>query len=288
MTQRILILGVTGMLGNALFCELGNEDGLEVYGTTRSNRHGIDIEGVPHARELYTGVDARDLESLYFAFRECRPEVIINCIGVIKQDPKIMIAASTIEVNSLFPHLLADKCRESGARLIHVSTDCVFSGLRGDYVESDNPDPADLYGRSKLLGEIDQEGSITLRTSIIGHELSSAVSLLDWFLEQKGEVKGFTKAIFSGITTVEFASLIRNVVLPRSDLWGLFHVASTPISKFELLSIAAEEYGWTGRIVPFDEFVCDRSLNADLLFSETGYRPPDWPEMLSTLHSRRG
>lgn len=286
MTQRILILGVTGMLGNALFCELGSEDGIEVYGTARSNGHGINIDDVPHARKIYTGVDARDLESLDDVFRECRPEVIINCIGVIKQDPKIMNAASTIEVNSLFPHLLADKRRESGARLIHVSTDCVFSGLRGGYVESDNPDPADFYGRSKLLGEIDQEGSITLRTSIIGHELSSAVSLLDWFLEQKGEVKGFTNAIFSGITTVEFASLIRNVVLPRSDLWGLFHVASTPISKFELLSMAAEEYGWTGSIVPFDEFVCDRSLNADSLFSETGYRPPDWPEMLSTLHSR--
>ena len=154
-------------------------------------------------------------------------------------------------------------------------------------MESNNPDPVDLYGRSKLLGEVSRAPALTLRTSFIGHEVGSSISLVDWFLSQSGVVNGFTRAIYSGLTATEFSRLLASVVFPRDDLTGLYHVASTPISKYDLLSSIADEYGWSGKLVPFSDFECDRSLLADAFFSATGYRPPEWPEMISQMNSTR-
>jgi dTDP-4-dehydrorhamnose reductase len=225
-----------------------------------------------------------DLDTVRHLLRDIRPSVVVNCIGVIKQDPAIGNAVCTIKVNSLFPHLLARECERVDARLIHVSTDCVFSGKRGNYVESDIPDPSDVYGRSKLLGEVATAPSLTLRTSVIGHELGTARSLVDWFLSQSGVVKGFTRAIYSGITTIEFGRLLATVVFPRKDIFGLFHVASTPISKFELLSMIAAAYGWTGELIRDPEVAYDRSLSPEAFCSLTSYRPPSWPEMIGEMH----
>jgi dTDP-4-dehydrorhamnose reductase len=171
--------------------------------------------------------------------------------------------------------------------MIQVSTDCVFSGIKGKYVESDNPDPVDLYGRSKLLGEVDKAPALTLRTSFIGHEVGSKRSLVDWFLSQSDIVDGFTNAIYSGLTAVEFSHMLASVVFPRDDLSGLFHVASSPISKYDLLCAIAKEYDWPGRLVPFYDFECDRSLSADAFFCETGYTPPEWPEMIVQMRHAR-
>jgi dTDP-4-dehydrorhamnose reductase len=168
-----------------------------------------------------------------------------------------------------------------------VSTDCVFSGSQGNRRETDIPDPVDLYGRSKLLGEVDGPPALTLRTSVIGHERTGHRSLVDWFLSQAGNVPGYTEAIYSGITTVEFARLLRSIVLPRPELTGLYHVASTPISKYDLLRLIGEVYGFRGRVVPSDRVTCDRSLSADAFFAAAGYRPPSWPAMISELHTRR-
>ncbi|MBQ1047989.1 SDR family oxidoreductase [Micromonospora sp. C51] len=283
MNRRVLVLGATGMLGHTLMRELHDIPGVEVHGTARSS------DGLPPtvAARVSTGIDVLAHGRVGRLLDQIGPDVVVNCVGVIKQRPEVQDAVHTVTVNALFPHQLAEECARRGMRLVHVSTDCVFSGDRGGYVETDIPDPPDLYGRSKLLGEVDRAPALTLRTSIIGHELSGHRSLVDWFLSQHGVVSGYTKAIYSGITTVEFARLLRSVVLPQENLTGLYHVAASPISKYELLRLVADAYDWTGDIVPHDAFVCDRSMNADALAQATGYRAPAWPNMISDLRHAR-
>jgi dTDP-4-dehydrorhamnose reductase len=284
MAQRVLVLGVTGMLGHTLMNELDRAESLDVYGSARAEGLLPQFLSTDQLKRVILGVDALDLDTVRRVIRDLRPEVVVNCIGVIKQDPAIRDAVYTIRVNSLFPHLLARECAGVDARLINVGTDCVFSGNRGNYVETDTPDPIDLYGRSKLLGEVTTAPTLTLRTSVIGHELGTARSLVDWFLSQSGVVKGFTKAIYSGLTTIELGRLLAAVVFPQEDIVGLFHIASTPLSKFELLGMIAAVYGWTGELIRDSEVVYDRSLSPDAFCSLTSYRPPSWPEMIREMH----
>ncbi|WBB81584.1 SDR family oxidoreductase [Micromonospora sp. WMMD882] len=281
--QRILVLGVTGMLGHTLLRQLTEAPELDVRGCARSA--DIVRAGLPEplARHVVTGVDVTDDDALRRVLDLLRPDVVVNCVGVIKQRPEVADAVTTIAVNALLPHRLARECAARGARLVQISTDCVFSGNRGGYTEQDDPDAYDLYGRSKLLGETTSGTALTLRTSIVGHELNSARSLVDWFLGQPGPVNGFTRAVYSGLTTTEFATMLRTVVLPRADLTGLYHVAATPIAKYHLLRVVADEYGWPGRIQPWDDFRCDRSLSAAAFRAVTGYEPPAWPEMVREL-----
>lgn len=286
--RRVLILGVTGMLGHTLMSDLSRNKSFDVHGSARSTRALEKILPKELLSRVTPRIDATDMGLIGDLLDRVQPDIVVNCIGVIKQDPSVEDAAKTIALNSLFPHLLAEACAERDIRLIHVSTDCVFSGREGRYLESNNPDPVDLYGRSKLLGEVSKAPALTLRTSFIGHELESRLSLVDWFLSQSGVVNGFTRAIYSGLTATEFSQMLTNVVLPREDLTGLYHVASTPISKYDLLSVIADEYEWSGKLVPQASFQCDRSLLADAFFSATGYRPPEWPEMISQMHSTRG
>ncbi|MEV0806082.1 SDR family oxidoreductase [Micromonospora sp. NPDC050200] len=284
MTQRVLILGASGMLGHTLLRELGRAEELDVHGCAR-NVHAVRATLPAHlSRQVVPVGDVTELGTLRGVLSALHPDVVVNCVGVIKQRPEVDDAAQTIAVNALFPHVLAEECGAIGARVIQVSTDCVFSGRRGGYREADPPDPGDLYGRAKLLGETTRGNALTLRTSIVGHEIGSARSLVDWFLSQTGRVTGYRRAIYSGITTTEFAAMLRTVVLPRPGLAGLYHVASTPISKYELLGIVADVYGWAGRVEPSDEYRCDRSLRAEKFHAETGYEPPQWPEMVGDLH----
>ncbi|QOC92741.1 dTDP-4-dehydrorhamnose reductase family protein [Micromonospora craniellae] len=285
--RRVLVLGVTGMLGHAVLRDLSEDPDLDVHGLAR--RVDDHAGWFPaHLRDRITpGVDATRFADVRRLLDTLHPDVVINCVGVIKQRPDVQEAVPTVTLNALLPHLLADACADLGSRVVHVSTDCVFSGRRGGYTEEDLPDPPDLYGRSKLLGEATGPSALTLRTSIIGHELATHRSLVDWFLAQRGQVRGFTRAIYTGVTTVEFARLLRTVVLPREDLTGLYHVAAEPISKHDLLRLVAEVYGWPGELVPDDGFVCDRSMRADALTRATGYRPPGWPEMVRAMHAAR-
>ena len=284
MRPRVLILGATGMLGHTLMREFDAAKSFVVYGTAR--RIAPPANNFPEhlLARVFTDVDARNFEEIREIIKRLTPEIVVNCIGVIKQDPAVEDHANTIALNSLLPHLLAEECQRRNARLIHISTDCVFSGKSGNYRETDTPDPIDLYGRSKLLGEVAGPRALTLRTSMIGHELRGHRSLVDWFLAQTGAVNGYTRAIYSGVTTVELARVLISVILPRDTMSGLFHLAAEPISKYQLLSTIAQEYRWSGKVVPFGGFVCDRSLSAESFFVETGYRPPSWPEMVANMH----
>jgi dTDP-4-dehydrorhamnose reductase len=280
--MKVLILGVTGMLGNAMFRVLSDGADLDVFGTTRSNndRHHFSSN---FPGRIIVGIDVENNDSLVRAFCTARPDVVVNCVGLVKQLADANDPLQAVPINTLLPHRLSALCQTTGARLVHISTDCVFSGTKGNYLETDFPDAYDLYGRSKLLGEVDYPHAITLRTSIIGHELVGNRSLVNWFLAQQGSVEGFTKAVFSGLPTVELATVVRDVVLRLNELHGLYHVSAKPINKFDLLHIVAKAYGKNIEIKPSEELVIDRSLNSDRFSEATGYTQPDWPALVQRM-----
>jgi dTDP-4-dehydrorhamnose reductase len=281
--MKILVLGVTGMLGNVMFKYLSKNDAYQVYGSARaaSARQHFDQAA---AKTILSGVDVENQDALVQLFNTVKPNVVINCVGLIKQLAAANDPLSALPINSILPHRLAALCDLAGARLIHVSTDCVFAGTKGNYLESDQSDATDLYGRSKYLGEVSAAHCITLRTSIIGPELGGgAHALLGWFLSQQGAANGYTRAIFSGLPTIELAKVVGDVVIPRKDLSGLYHVAADPISKFDLLALVAEIYGKQIEIKPVDDPAIDRSLNAGRFNSATGYRAPAWRELVSCM-----
>jgi dTDP-4-dehydrorhamnose reductase len=285
--QKVLIVGVSGMFGSSAYRLFSESCGFSVTGTARSIA-GLDRLPRSETSGIIAGIDIANTEMLVRLFKTERPTVVINCVGVIKQlsaakDPLVSIAT-----NALFPHRLADLCATADARLIQISTDCVFTGRRGGYRESDVPDAEDLYGRTKLLGEVDYPNAITLRTSIIGHELETHVSLVDWFLNQQGPtVRGYRKAIYSGLPTIELAKVIRDIVIPRQQLNGLWHVASDPINKYELLRLIAEIYGKRIEIIPDDTVAIDRSLDGSRFREATGYVAASWRDLVAVMHASR-
>lgn len=281
--QKILVLGASGMLGNAVlrYFALGTEH--EVVGIVRSSGSTRMLPQIVQDR-VAVGGDIEDVDALVRLFDRHRPTVAVNCIGLVKQleDAKDPLAA--IPVNAVLPHRLARICALAGTRLVHLSTDCVFSGERGNYREDHLPDAQDIYGRTKLLGEVDYPHAITLRTSIIGHELSSHHSLVCWFLAQSAPVRGFSRAIFSGLPTIEIARVIDRHVIPRPDLRGLYHLSTDPIDKFNLLQLIASIYGKTIEIHEDASVVIDRSLDSTRFRAETGYEPAPWPELIQRMH----
>lgn len=285
-TLKILVLGASGMLGSSVVRVLSMKSSFQVYGTVRSDCSKKFFSSEIASR-LLSGLDVYQNDSLEQTFIRIQPDVVINCVGLIKQSADADDPLLAIPINSLLPHRLSRLCEPINARLVHMSTDCVFSGDKGGYSESDPADAQDLYGRSKFLGEVVCPNAVTLRTSIIGHELNSARGLLEWFLLQQGQCKGFTRTIFSGLPTVILAKIIRDVLIPRTDLHGVYHVAADPISKFDLLNLIANVYGKQIKIVPDNNHVNDRSLNADRFRDATGYLAPGWPELVSSMKEFR-
>ncbi|HKI60330.1 MAG TPA: SDR family oxidoreductase [Mariprofundaceae bacterium] len=281
--MRILILGGDGMLGHQLMKSYTGRHDVRV--TLRQSVEAYTGFGLFNTENSYGDTDILDFDRVAGIAHDFRPEAIINAVGIVKQRAESHDAIPSIEINSLLPHRLSLLCSEVDARLIHISTDCVFSGSRGMYSESDVEDATDLYGRSKLLGEVaDDAHAVTLRTSIIGLELSRKQSLVEWFLAQSGSIKGFSRAIYSGFTTQEMARIIEFVLLEKPDLTGLWHVASNPVNKYDLLKMFSERLGRSDiTIVADDSFVCDRSLDGSRFEKETGYCPPMWDVMLDEL-----
>jgi dTDP-4-dehydrorhamnose reductase len=283
--MKILVLGASGMLGSTVIRYLLEND-YDAHGTVRGSS-SIDLFPARIKKFIHGDVVAEDFEGILRLIKKIKPSIVINCIGIIKQLGDSFDPLIAIPINSLLPHKLARLCDLEGVRLIHISTDCVFSGRKGGYLEIDFPDANDLYGRSKYLGEVDCHNCITLRTSIIGHELNTSNSLLDWFLSQNTSVFGYTKAIFSGLTTLEIAKVISNHVMPHKELSGLYHLSVNSINKYELLKLIAEVYKKDIEIIPSDETVIDRSLNSNKFCNVTGYIPKPWPQLIEEMHSFR-
>jgi dTDP-4-dehydrorhamnose reductase len=282
--MKILVLGATGLLGNAVFRSMSSAPGAQVEGTIRHHA-ACGLFAPEHSSRLTVIDDIENPEQLARLFDAGRPDLVINCIAAGRPAPADPMRS--ISVYSMLPRRLSHLCRLSGARLVQIGSDGVFSGLRGAYSEDDQPDANDVYGISKLLGEVTEPHAITLRTSIIGHELQSGSGLLEWFLSQQGRCSAYTRAIFSGFPAIVLADLIRDVVIPRPDLHGIYHVATRPISKFDLLRLVAERYGKKIELMPDDRASPNRSLVADRFERATGYVAPDWPALVDRMYCDR-
>lgn len=284
--MRVLILGGAGMLGHKVWQVF--RDRFDTWVTLRSSGGEYASLNLFDPNRTIGGVDAGDHDSIVAAFGKARPEAVINCIGIVKQRPSAKDPVASVTVNALLPHRLAALCRASGARLVHISTDCVFSGRTGSYTEADAPDAEDLYGRSKLLGEphTGDPAALTLRTSIVGREIRSTTGVTEWFLSQRGgRVPGFTRAIFSGLTTRALAGTIADVLQRTPDLAGLYHVSSAPISKFALLQMFNAAYGAGVTIEASEALAIDRSLDSTRFWRATGLTQPDWETMIADAAS---
>ena len=280
--MRILILGGDGMLGHRLLRHLLARHA--VRATLRQDRAAYARWSLFNRDNSYCGVDVRDTEKLDEVLGDFQPEAVVNCVGIVKQRDEAHDRRTSIEINALLPHRIALLGRAARFRLIHLSTDCVFSGSRGNYAEGDVADAEDVYGRSKFLGEVADDGCITLRTSIIGPELSRKTGLLEWFLAQRGKsVTGFRRAIFSGFTTVEMSRIIETLLVDHPEANGLFHVSSAPISKYDLLVKINDALGLGISIKADESFQCDRSLDSSRFRARFNYRAPAWDAMIAEL-----
>jgi dTDP-4-dehydrorhamnose reductase len=266
------------MLGHKVLSVLG--EGFETWGTVRNP---IGVDNFQGTERVVAGVRADELGSVQDVVAELRPDVIVNCVGIVKQLAAAKAAIPSITINALFPHQLAEIAAANDARMIQISTDCVFSGRRGEYVEDDEADPIDLYGRTKLLGETAYHDTLTIRTSIIGRELVGAHGLLEWFLSQTGTVRGYTHAVFSGVTTQTLADTLARVIAEHPTLAGIWHVAGERITKYDLLQRIAHAYDHEVTIEADDSVRIDRSLDDTRFRAATRIPRPTWSEMLTKL-----
>jgi dTDP-4-dehydrorhamnose reductase len=279
---EILVLGATGMLGSAILRSLNPS--FDVVGTVRGRPDVYEVHPILGSTRLLGNVAAEDIGSVEAVLASARPQLVVNCIGAVKQSPAGQNPVSAITINTLFPHQLAALCQREGCRLIHISTDCVFSGTRGNYRETDAADAPDLYGRSKLLGEPSGSGCLTIRSSLIGREIRTPFGLVEWFLANRGgAVRGYTRAIFSGVTTAEMARIVARIWTEASDLEGLWHVAAAPIDKCTLLTLLDTAFATQTAIEPDDSVVCDRSLDGTAFRRRLRYAPPAWETMIAEL-----
>ncbi|MFA5532000.1 MAG: SDR family oxidoreductase [Candidatus Shapirobacteria bacterium] len=280
MKKKILILGINGMIGHKVFEVLSKYKNFEVFGTVKKKSEFFDFKNV------YENVYVDKIETIEKIIQKVKPKVVINCTGITKQSDQINNISKSIIINALFPHQLSDICKKNKIRLITFTTDCVFDGQKGSYKDNDLPTCHDVYGMTKYLGEIkDKKNTLTLRTSIIGHELNSKIALLDWFLSQENTVKGYKKAIFSGFTTLEFAKLLAEKIIPDETLNGLYQISVDPISKYDLLKIIADVYKKNIKIVVDETVKIDRSLNSDILRQKINYQPPKWKDLVVEMYN---
>jgi len=283
--MKILVLGGEGMLGHKMFQTLRflyPDTGCTVAGSLADPFY----REIPlfHQEDVVDRVDAMDLAAVRNTLNDLRPDCVVNCIGITKQREESKVAIPSITLNALLPHKLAEFAGKWGGRVIHFSTDCVFSGKQGNYTEDSPSDAEDLYGKSKYLGEVTSENALTLRTSMIGRELMSFRSLLEWFLSQSGKtVRGFRRVIYSGVTTNYLSQLVGNLIADHPGLSGLYQVTSPPVSKHDLLSMIREAYGLRINILPDEQEVSDRSMVGEKFRKMTGYPSPEWPELITQL-----
>lgn len=281
--MRILVLGAGGMLGSSIFQFLANSPSYEVFGSLRSNAALNFLPSKLHP-SLLVGFDMENEACLKKLFTKTKPAVVINCVGLVKHLVRDQEPLHAININAVLPHRLAELSAQHSSRFIHISTDCVFSGNKGMYSELENCDAMDLYGRTKYLGEVDYSHAITLRTSIIGHELIGSSGLIGWFLSQEQGVKGYRNAIFSGLPTIEVARIIRDYVVPHPHLRGVYQISAAPINKYDLLTLVAKIYEKKIDIFPDEQLKINRSLNSSKFYAATGYSAPDWLDLIKVMH----
>jgi len=281
--KKVLVIGGKGMLGHKLVQQL-TAAGFDTWATLHASFNDVERFGIFDRSKTVENVDVTDLDAVRRAVESAQPDVIVNAVGVIKQLPASQDVVHTLLINSIFPHRLAELAKEVGFRVIHISTDCVFDGSKGNENEDAVPDALDLYGQSKHLGEVTSDDCLTIRTSIIGRELSGAHSLVEWFLSNRGKtVKGFVNAIYTGFPTVVFADIIASLITEHVGLTGLYHVSSEPIDKYTLLTLINDKFGTGVTVEPDEEFSIDRSLDSTRFRETTGFVPENWTLMIERM-----
>jgi len=280
--MRILVIGGSGMLGHKLVQAWQNR--FDVWTTLKGRFEDYEVFGILEKKKTFDLIDVENFEAVEQVLGNVRPQVIFNAVGIIKQLPTSKNVIKTLTINSIFPHRLAEVAEKMGVRLINISTDCVFDGKKGNYNEEDVSDATDVYGKSKNLGEVTTGNCLTLRTSIIGRELKTSHSLVEWFLSNRGKkVKGFVNAVYTGFPTIILADIIADLIENYENLSGLYHVSSEPINKYELLKLINEAYRADVEIEPFEDFRIDRSLDSTRFRIETGFYPAGWQEMIKRM-----
>ncbi len=282
--MKILILGVTGMLGHTLFYYFSKNKLYDVYATERGKEDLNKYFSAIMLQKVISNVNADEIQTVQKTIEMINPDLVINCIGIIKQLDAAKDPLISISINSLFPHKLANLCAATNTRLIHISTDCVFSGRKGNYKDNDPSDADDLYGKTKYLGELKYDHCVTIRTSIIGHEINTKFGLVEWFLSQKSKVKGYNKAFFTGFPTIELANIIHKYIIPNQQMNGLYNVSSNKISKYALLNLIADRYSKEIEIEKDNSIIIDRSLDSSRFRKLTGYIPPSWNELVNMMY----
>ncbi len=280
--MKILVFGSTGMLGHTLVKYLQSQKYIKIEFTARDERKQ-EICKKTFGREAKFLVDAFNPESAWNAIKEFKPDFCINCLGLIKQKDESKNFSKSIHVNSLLPHLLSDYCGEMGARLIHISTDCVYSGNKGNYTEKDIPDPLDFYGRSKLLGEVSNNNAMTIRTSIIGPEINTSKGLFEWFRSSDEIVYGYSHAWFSGFPTIELSRIIFESIIKKNIKNDIYNLSSKPINKLNLLMLINEVYCLNKKILEDESIKVDRTLNCNKFVSATGFVQEEWQLMIERM-----
>lgn len=259
-------------------------DKFEVWTTIKGKTEDLEKYGFFDKERVFGSVDVENYETVKNIIEKLEPEVVFNAVGIIKQLPTSKNVIKTLNINSIFPHRLAETIEKAGARLINISTDCVFNGQKGNYTEEDISNAEDVYGKSKNLGEVTEGNCLTLRTSIIGRELKTAHSLVEWFLGNRGEkVKGYVNAVYSGFPTIVLADIIADLIENHHNLKGLYHVSAEPINKFDLLKLIREAYNVKIEIEPFEDFRIDRSLDSSKFRKATRFQPESWREMIRKM-----
>ena len=279
--MKILVLGGAGMLGHQIVKRLAGD--FTVFSSVRGTRERYDAAGIALPESTFYGVDALREDHVKDVLRACAPDAVINCVGLVKQRQEAADPIPSIEINALLPHRLYALCRDAGARFLHFSTDCVFSGRTGMYPDNAHHDADDVYGRTKSLGEVGGPGALTLRTSMIGPEMENHLGLVEWFLAQRGSVRGFTHVVFSGLTTLAMCRVIATLLTRHPGAQGVYNLAVDPISKHDLLCMLRDGLRLPIDIIPEDRPECDRSLDASRFCRDFGWTPPPWPEMIDEL-----
>lgn len=273
--MKVLILGVNGMLGFTLLNHLNTKKNIFLSGTTKDKKFNKNLPN-----KIYKDINAENFSLLKKKIKLITPDVVINCIGIVRSEVKKNNIKKVIKINAELPNFLNQISNRYNFRLVHISTDCVFSGKKGGYLEKNLPDPTDFYGKSKLMGEFNSNNNIIIRTSIIGHETKHKRGLLEWFLKQKSSVSGFSRAYFSGLTTLELSKIIFEKILFNNELTGLYHVSGKRINKYNLLKKIKKIYNKKIEIKKDTKFKIDRSLDCTKLKKRTNYKIKSWDKMI--------
>lgn len=282
--MRILILGASGLIGHKLYQRLGQRFG-DVYATLHRPRTAFEKYGLFDSPRVIDRVDVREFDHLTGILHAVDPDVVLNCVGITKRRSEIQDPLHAIEVNARFPHLLARWAKEHGRRVIHFSTDCVFDGAEGDYTEQSPTTGKDAYGQTKALGEIRYDHTLTIRSSFIGRELDHCTELLEWALAQRGKtIKGFTRAYYSGVSTIVMSRIVGDIIEHHPELNGLYQLAMPePTNKYDLLCCARDAFGLNVEIVPEGHFLIRPTLDGSPLRAAMKLELPTWPEMMAEL-----